>query len=407
LPPGTRDQAEAMLLDATYARKILSGFFLTGVLMAFLGAILPAWGYHLQPGYLTVGNFFLAMNAGTLVGVKVVRGLLQRWGLRAVLVGGSLAACGALLYLAAVPPAAHAAWRVAGVFVVGTSVGLISPALFHALLPLYHHEPAATLTLAGTFFGLGCWVTAVLVAGTFYVYTVPSILVLMAVIPGLLAGLYAKTDFRPPPLPAIRGWREALGDFRSPATLLFGVVLFLQFGNEWAVAGWLPIFLVQRLGVSPAASVQLLALYWFSLLAGRALVQWLLPAVSHARLLLLSAVGAVFGCAILSFTNNRFGAGTGVMLVGLSYAAIYPLVAEKIRDVFPYYHPGFFSGVFALALTGALLAPWSLGVYAHYWGIRVVMLFPLAGSLAVFGLLIVLWLVARLTAAPQVRAAVG
>ncbi|HXG32427.1 MAG TPA: MFS transporter, partial [Bryobacteraceae bacterium] len=286
-------------------------------------------------------------------------------------------------------------------------VGLISPALFHALLPLYHHEPAATLTLAGTFFGLGCWVTAVLVAGTFYVYTVPSILVLMAVIPGLLAGVYANTDFRPPPLPAIRGWREAFNDFRSPVTLLFGIVLFLQFGNEWAVAGWLPIFLVQRLGVSPAASVKLLALYWFSLLAGRALVQWLLPAVSHARLLFVSAVGAVFGCAILSFTNNRFGAGTGVILVGLSYAAIYPLVAEKIRDVFPYYHPGFFSGVFALALTGALLAPWSLGVYAHYWGIRVVMLFPLLGSLAVFGLLIVLWAVARLTAAPQVKAAVS
>jgi fucose permease len=396
-----------MLLNATYARKILSGFFLTGVLMAFLGAILPTWGYHLHPEYLTVGNFFLAMNAGTLLGVRAVRRLLERRGLRAVLVGGSLAACAALLYLAALPPAGGAAWRAAGVFLVGTSVGLISPALFHALLPLYHHEPAATLTLAGTFFGLGCWVTAVLVAGTFYVYTVPSILVLMAVIPGLLAGLYAKTDLRPPPLPAIRGWREALGDFRSPVTLLFGVVLFLQFGNEWAVAGWLPIFLVQRLGVSPAASVKLLALYWFSLLAGRALVQWLLPAVSHARLLFVSALGAVFGCAILSFTNNRFGAGTGVILVGLSYAAIYPLVAEKIRDVFPYYHPGFFSGVFALALTGALLAPWSLGVYAHYWGIRVVMLFPLVGSLAVFGLLIVLWAVARLTAAPQVKAAVG
>lgn len=393
-----------MLINAPAARKILFGFLLTGMLMAFLGAILPAWGYHLHADYLTVGNFFLAMNAGILAGLRAIRAMLARWTLRRVLMWGSVLAAGALLYLAAVPPAAHPLWRMAGVLLLGLSAGLLSSALLHALWPLSHHEPAATLTLAGAFFGSGCWLTAVLVAGTYYVYTVPSILILMATIPGFLAGLYAKSDFHPPPLPAHRPWRDALEDFRSPVAVLFAGVLFFQFGNEWAIAGWLPVFLVQRLGVSPATSLKLLAMYWFFLLAGRATVQWLLPRVSHAKLLFLCAFGAVLGCSILSFTNNRFGAGAGVVLVGLSYAAIYPLVAERIRDAFPYYHPGFATGIFALAFTGALLAPWSVGLYAHYWGVRVVMLLPLAGSIIVFCLLVALWLVARLTAAPQVKA---
>lgn len=396
-----------MLFNAPAARKILFGFLVTGMLMAFLGAILPAWGYHLHSDYLTVGNFFLAMNAGILAAIRAVRAMLARWTLRVVLVCGASLAAAALLYLAAVPPTAHPLWRMAGVCLLGLSAGTLSSSLLHALSPLYRHEPAATLTLAGTFFGSGCWLTAVMVAGAYYVYTVPSILVLMATVPGFLAGLYARSDFQPPPPPPHRPWKEALADFRSPTAVLFAGLLFLQFGNEWAIAGWLPVFLVQRLGVSPATSLKLLAMYWFFLLAGRAAVQWLLPRVRHSRLLFCSALGAVLGCAILSFTNNRFGAGTGVVLVGLSYAAIYPLVAENIRNAFPYYHPGFASGIFALAFTGALLAPWSLGVCAHYWGIRIVMLLPLAGSVIVFALLMALWLVARLTAAPQVKAAAG
>ena len=59
--------------------------------------------------------------------------------------------------------------------------------------------------------------------------------------------------------------------------MLFSLVLFFQFGNEWAIAGWLPLFLSQRLGMSPADSVLILALYWMALLVGRLVAQWMLP----------------------------------------------------------------------------------------------------------------------------------
>ncbi len=278
-------------------------------------------------------------------------------------------------------------------------------AVFHAITPLYERDKAATLNLAGGFFGLGSLLTTVLVAGSFYVYTVPSILVLLAVIPGFFAINFAKYRFEPAPLPHQPSLREAFHDFKSPGAILLSLLLVFQFGNEWSIAGWLPIFLVQRLGISPASSLHLLSLYWLSLLVGRIAMQAVLPRVRHSRVLFASSSSAVLGCTILSFTNNRFGAVSGILLIGAGFAAIYPLLAELIGSRFPYYHPGFFNGIFSIAAIGGLLAPWTLGIYANLWGIRVVMLLPLLGACAVLVLAVLIWAYVKLTTTPDTRGA--
>ena len=388
------------MLQASSARRCLAGFFLTGILVAFLGAIIPAWGYHINSQFLTVGNFFLALNLGMLASLKGALYLLGRRGIRFVLILASALSCAGFLYLAAVPPTASIWWRMGGLFLLGISAGLMSTAVFHGISPLYARDAAATLNLAGAFFGLGCLLTAVLVAGAFYVYTVPSILIFLALIPGFFAGLFARYGFDPIPLPRQPTLREAIHDFKSPGAILFSVLLFVQFGNEWSIAGWLPLFLVQRLGVSPESSLHVLALYWLALMVGRFAMQAILPRVRHGKVLFISAASALFGCAILTFTNNLFGAASGVLFVGAGFAAIYPVVAEMIGGRFPYYHPGFFNGIFSLASTGGLLAPWTLGIYASLWGIGVVMLLPVLGACAVLVLAVLIWIYARLTRIP-------
>jgi hypothetical protein len=44
-----------------------------------------------------------------------------------------------------------------------------------------------------------------------------------------------------------------------------------------------------------------------------------------------------------------------------------------------------------------------MGIYAHLWGIRVVMLLPMLGACAVFVLAALLWIYARLTRIPEPR----
>jgi fucose permease len=178
---------------------------------------------------------------------------------------------------------------------------------------------------------------------------------------------------------------------------MFGLLLFIQFGNEWSIAGWLPLFLIRRVGLSPSTALIILALYWLFLLAGRLVAVAVLPRVRHGRLLLGSGLTALFGCFLLFNTNNAFGAATGAFFVGAGYASIYPLVAEAIGRRFPYYHPGFFNGIFSFALVGGLLAPATLGYAAVRYGVGIVIGIPLIGTFLVMILLLLIWLESKVT----------
>jgi fucose permease len=378
--------------------KALAGFLLSGFLLALLGAILPAWGYHRDPPqFAAVGNYFLSLAVGIVAASRIARLILARRSLSFLLVFGCSLSCVSLAYLALVGPPLPAWWRVAGLLVLGTGAGLVNMALFHAISRDYQSNAAGTVNRAGIWYGLGCLAATLLVAGTFYSYSPRSVLIFMAMVPGIFAGLYANTSYTTPPEGTQPSLRQAFEDFRTPGALLFALLLFFQFGNEWSIAGWLPMLLIRRVGLSPLAALMHLALYWLCLLTGRLVAVAILPRVKHGRLLMGSVLAALFGCLILYSTDNGFGAGTGVIFVGAGYASIYPLVAEAIGRRFPYYHPGFFNGIFSWALVGGLLAPATLGYAAAVWGVGVVIGIPLLGTFMVMALLPLIWLEAKVT----------
>src|SRR5271154_5859822 len=190
---------------------------------------------------------------------------------------------------------------------VGCAAGILHTAIFNAISPMYRHDPVATVNLGGILFGLGCLTVALLISGTFYIYSAPTIQAWIAIIPGLFGWLYVRSRFTAQPAAHAPSPHAVLKELRSPGAVLFSLVLFFQFGNEWAVAGWLPLFLSQRLGISPETSLGMLALYWFSLIIGRVVAQWILPRVRHTRLLVISVLVAMFACMILLATDNGFG----------------------------------------------------------------------------------------------------
>jgi len=376
----------------------LAGFLVSGFLLALLGAILPAWGYHRDPpDFVAAGNYFLSLAVGIVAAARFARIIMLRRGLSFLLVFACGLSCIALLYLAMVSPPLSDWWRVAGFLVLGAAAGLLNLALFHAISPGYQADAAGTVNKGGILYGLGCLAATLLVAGTFYAYTVPSILIFMALVPGFFAGIYARKSYAAPPEGAQPSLRQALRDFRSPGAVLFALLLFFQFGNEWSIAGWLPIFLILRVGLSPSGSLIVLALYWLFLITGRLIAVAILPRVRHRRLLMGSMLSAIFGCLVLVYNNSPFGAAVGACFVGAGFASIYPLVAEIIGRRFPYYHPAFFNGIFSFALAGGLLAPATLGYAASKWGVGVVMGIPLIGTFLVMALLLLIWLEAKVT----------
>ena len=384
--------------SATLGGKVLAGFLLSGFLLALLAAILPAWGYHRDPpAFVEVGNYFLSLAAGIIAGTAAGRRIVAERGVRFLLVAACLLACVTLVYLAMVSPPMSAWWRAAGLMALGGAAGCLNMGLFQAMSFDADRDVAGAVVRGGVWYGLGCLAATLLVAGTFYAYGVRTILLLMAAAPAIYAALYGRMEFGPPIARRVPSLRQALEDFRSLGAILFALLLFFQFGNEWSLAGWLPLVLIRRVGLSPPAALFVLALYFVFLLTGRLGSLAILPAVRHGRLLLVSGLLALFGCLLLFSTNNSFGAAMGVFFVGAGYASVYPLVAEAIGRRFPYYHPVFCDGIFALALLGGLLAPASLGYAASVWGVGVVIGIPLIGTLLVIALLLLIWLESKVT----------
>ncbi len=378
--------------EAGIQTSALAGFLVSGFLFALLGSLLPAWGYDLSSDFASVGRHFLVIALGMILSATLVRRGPGRFSIRALLVSGCAVAAVGLGGLAFLPNQIE--WRMAGIFAVGVGAGLLHAGLFEAILPAYEKSAAMALNVGGIFFGAGSVICALLVSGTYWAYSVPTILLILAAVPAAFAFLYSRRKY---PAVGMVSHPQVMKQFRSGAAILFSLLLFFQFGNEWAIAGWLPLFLIHRMGMSPVAALEILAAYFAALTAGRIGVSVLIPRVGNRRLLATSAGASLLGCVVLAATDNRFGAGVSIALIGLGFAAIYPLAAAWIGRRFPYYHPGFFNGIFSIALAGGMLTPWMLGEIAGRAGLWAVMTLPAIGTCMVMLLICLIWVEGRVT----------
>jgi len=373
------------------AWQILCGLVVSGFLLALPGGLLPLWGYHIHPDFGTAGNYFLALGVGIMSGGWCALRLAPKFPLGRLMSGGYAAATAAVLMLSIAAPPAQVWYQTLALFVTGAAAGIMNCAVLEAVTPCYDSNPATITLTGGIFFGAGSVLAALLMAQSFGDRGATRLLAITALLPAAAGISLARLRIQRREVPGI-SLAQSMQDLRSPLAIFFALLLFFQFANEWSLAGWLPVYLIDRLGLSPATAVSLLALYWLALMGGRIAVSKLLRAVRHWRLLGGSAFCALFGCAALLAAGSRFGAIAGLLLTGVGFSAIYPLVAERIASRFTYYHPGYFNGIFTFALMGGILAPFALGHLAVEGGLKVIPLAAMLGSCAVFALVLLIWL---------------
>jgi fucose permease len=398
------DPDDAPVFGAAVLAKALAGLLISGLLVALPGALLPVWRHNIDSNYLLIGLYFLSQNIGMLLVPVWAKGLLRRAGLAVCMsLACALAVCGLAVIALFSPPSELVHWtgRAGGLFLTGTATGLMNMAVFRAASPAYRQQQMATMNLGGVFYGVGCLMSALVVAGSYSYSILLAMGPLLLISPAVACVIFARCKMTNPPREEPAGWSNVARELRSPSALLLALLLFFECGNEGAVAGWLPLFLTQKLGFSPSRSLFLLALYWLALLAGRLLAQVVLPRVRHAKMLLYAVLLGMFGCLVLAFTDNLFGAISGTLMCGLAFSCVLPLALERIGSRFSFYHSGFYNGIFSIAITGGLLAPASIGLYAHWFGINVVMAVPLVGSVLVLAVVLLIFLEARLSAAKQ------
>jgi MFS transporter, FHS family, glucose/mannose:H+ symporter len=373
-------------------RDWVSGFLLLGVLLGATGSLSIAWQYHIDTHPQLIGLHFLGLNAGYVLAASVSRSLLRRLPIRHVMLGGCAIGVVSLLSLSFLGPPVPAGWRIAGLGFIGFAAGGIATSLFYALEPYFSNSAADAVNLAGALFGSGCTLATLVVGATYLAGSVQMETALLAVMPTIFFVVFLLSR-SPAALNPVRSHQETdtlrktLGDLRGIAAILFSLLLFFQSGNEWVIAGWLPLFLVHRLGANPVWAIATLAAYFLALTAARIAARRLLGHVSRRKLLVGGTALAMAGYLLLSFTSSMAGAWPAVIAIGAGFAPIYPLVSEILDSRFSY-HPGFYNGVFSIAVTGAMSTPWLISYVDLWWGTQYLMLIPAFGSVVVFALIL-------------------
>jgi fucose permease len=380
--------------------KWVAGFLLPGTLIGLLGSLPIVWQLHIYLNPEAVGIQFLAFNAGYVIAVAVAQRCLLRCAIRSLALFGCVVAVLGLLSLAFLGPPLAPVFRLADLGLIGVAGGSLTAALLYALEPSFSTDLAATASKAGFFFGSGCLLSTLIIGYAYLVDLVPWEIAFLAAAPLVFFFIFLKAKY--PPAREHASHRKVRPEFsttaqdlRSVAAFLFSLLLFVQFGNEWAIAGWLPIFLVRRLGSNPVWAIFALGGYFLALMLGRMASVALLSRVAHRKLLVGSVTLAMVGCLVLSLADSLAVASIAIVVIGASFAPVYPLVAEVLDERFSY-HPGFYNGIFSVGITGAMSAPWLLSYVDAYLGVRYVMLLPACGSVIVFVLALLLMFEAHL-----------
>ncbi len=361
-----------------------AAMFVFGIVLAILGALfgLPVMRERLAITLVQQGDIFLALFFGIFLSTIFVGPLIDSFGNKAVLTVSAALVTIALLLFAYIHSFVGA---MLAAVVLGFGGGGLNTSSNALVADLFPENRGAMLNVLGTFFGFGALFIPLLAAIITGFFTITQLLLLAATLAGLCTIFYLVLPFPPP--------REAIGfsllasikAVRIPGVLLFGLLLFCQSGNEAAIGGWMSTY-VGSLGAAPRVATWILAGYWAALMAGRMISAKLLARMSKQRLVLLSGIGSAVGAAILLLSGSIAGLAIGAVIIGLSFAAIYPTTLAIAADRYERLAGTIFGLLFAMGLIGGMLFPWVIGHVSQAYSLRWAMILPLAGALVISGI---------------------
>ncbi len=355
---GTTAQQKRGVLAATCCAVL----FLYAVYLGALSVLLPFIAATFRLGPAASGRLFPASFLGFVAGVLACGYLSDRWGRKAVLLGG-IAVYGAGLFLFGSAPTFTLALLASALIGVGSgAMETVASALASDLFP---ERRAFILNATQIAFGAGAAFSPtlahrLLTAGTDWrtLY-----LGLAAVTALLFVALAAQ------PVARARHGAEAL-DFAvlrrvlwQPAFVALCLAQALYVGAEVGFFSWMPTYF-QHLPQGAAWKGIVVTVFWVAMTGGRIVSGALVGRVALVRLiLLLSVAAAVSSTLALLWTSPLVVLGF-VAVTGLCFSGIFSLILAEAGERYPQNAGTVFGGVIAVGGLGGVVVPWSVGALA-------------------------------------------
>jgi len=370
----------------TGRRKVLfgaaaTGIFVFGIVMAVLGTLfgLPEMRQRLQIDLAQQGNVFLLLYVGILLATLVAGPVIDSIGNKVILVtSAALVASG----MAGFSYAHSFGGSAIPALLLGLGGGGLNTSTNALVSDLYGEDRGPMLNVLGIFYGIGALGIPLLAAVITGHFPIAPQLLICAGLAGACALLFL--GLRAPEASATRGfsWLEMVSVARFPGVLVLGFLLFCQSGNEASIGGWTSTYVAET-GLRARAATLILAGYWAALIVGRLLVARMLRFIGKRQLVLVSGIGALAGASILLMSRMEGLLVAGVLLIGLSYAGIFPTALAIAGDTYRKMTGTVFGLLFAIALVGGMSFPWAVGQISQRLGVRYGMVVPLAGAIGI------------------------
>lgn len=367
-----------------------TGIFVFGIVMAVLGTLfgLPEMRARLMIDLAQQGNVFLLLYVGILLATLVAGPVIDAIGNKVVLVASSVLVAAGMAGLAYAHSFGGAAIPAV---LLGLGGGGLNTSTNVLVSDLYGEKRGPMLNLLGIFYGIGALCIPLLAAVIAGHFAIAPQLLTCAGLAGACAMLFLAMHFPVASVPQSFSWREVLRVAQYPGVLVLGFLLFCQSGNEASISGWTSTY-VGAAGLGARTATLILAGYWAALMAGRLAVSGLLKFVGKRQLVLASGVGALIGAAILLTNRSEGMLVVGVLVIGLSYAGVFPTALAIAGDAYRKMAGTVFGSLFAIALVGGMSFPWAVGQISQRLGVRSGMVVPLAGAA---GICVLAWRILR------------
>lgn len=357
-----------------------TSFLILGAFDGQLGVAWPSMRNTFGLSLDAVGMLLIAGTVGFSLASILSGGLIARWGAGVFLLGASLLGLTGTMGMALSPK-----WwgAVIAYLLVGLGSGCIEVGM-NTLMAV--HCGAREMNWLHGFYGIGSTVGPLIVTGLLGLGIVwrwgYGVIALMYL---LLAAYFVLT---------LRRWQgivthsEGTGEGRSISgwgilrlpVVWFGVVLFFTYTGVEATAGqWSFTLLTEGRAIPETTAGVWVSLLWGSFTIARLVLGALANRMAPIHVVRVSLLGAILGAALLWWNPTDAFSLLGLIVLGVSFASIYPgmmtLTPEFVGQKHAASAIGFQTGAAGLGAAGL---PVLAGVLADGVGLEIIAPFMLA-----------------------------
>jgi MFS transporter, FHS family, glucose/mannose:H+ symporter len=341
------------------------GMLLFGMVFLSLGTIAVFIQERYQVGAMRVASLASSLPFGILLGSLFFGPIVDRYSYKLLLI------VSAVLILMAFEFIAFAGtFRVLQLsyFLIGFAGGMINGATNALSADIASEMKGAKLSLLGVFFGVGALGMPLLIGALSHSYSYQAIISVTGaflVLPVLFFSMVKYPDAKQKqgfPL------RKALFLLKDPIIILIGFILFFESALEGMVNNWSTMYFAS-VNLSGQDALYALSCQVASIALARLALSRLLLQIP-SRIMVFICFAFIFaGTLMLFFVTSFTMAVISMILLGIGFAAGFPVILGYVGELYAEMSGTAFSIVIVMALSGNTLLNYLAGILSKLTGI--------------------------------------